>query len=78
MAELTEVQKQMRINEEKVFSLIKENNGRLKLDDLERLSGVPWRGGDLSDALYGLDQIQGRITRSSRDLFSCTFWVVEG
>jgi hypothetical protein len=65
-----------REDEEKVFATIQANNGKLNLEALERISGIPWKGGRLSNALYGLDQVQRRIKQSSRDLFTCTFSTV--
>jgi hypothetical protein len=70
------LQEEMREDEDKVYEAIKANDGRLNLDALEQLSGVPWRGGRLSNALYGLDQVQGRIKQDDRDLFSTTFSII--
>jgi hypothetical protein len=64
-------------DEKVVYNLIKANDGLLTIRDLERLSGIPWLGGALNDALFGLEEGQGRIRQSSRDLLTCTFFLVK-
>lgn len=72
---IQKVRAEMAEAEEKVFKLIEANDGKLTFQDICKMFG--WKMYEVSDALYGLDQRQGRIKQSSTDFSTCRFWVVE-
>ena len=70
MAELTEVQRQMRADEEAVERLLEVYNN-LTWDQIQEKLG--WSTGRVSDALYCVVHDRKTVEQSSRDAFSCTY-----